>query len=77
MILNNKRRSELQTSVEMLKNAYDLIDDALTAEQDCFDNIPENLQGSDMGTTMENNIDVMEGVLSDIDDIIDNIEGII
>lgn len=64
-------------SVEMLRTAYGMIDNILSEEQDSYDNIPENLQESERGLEMENNIDVMEGVLSDIDDVIDNIEQII
>lgn len=45
--MNNKRRDLLKLAINLLERASGYVDQALDAEQDCLDNMPENLQSSE------------------------------
>lgn len=42
--INNKRRELLKQASSLLSRASDYVSQALDGEQDCLDNMPENLQ---------------------------------
>ena len=67
MRMNNRRRELLQTAIDMLNKVTDIVDTALNQEQDCLDNMPENLQASDRYEKMETTIDCLLDALEDID----------
>ena len=46
----------------------------LDQEQDCLDNIPENLQDSEQSQKMENAIDFLENAIDLLDNMKENIE---
>ncbi|KKL70057.1 hypothetical protein LCGC14_2108750, partial [marine sediment metagenome] len=43
-----------------IQKAIDLLDDVLVDEQEAYDNMPENLQDSDKGDTMQTGIDNLQ-----------------
>ena len=45
--MNNKRRELLRLASGLLSKASDYVSQALDGEQDCLDNMPENLQYSE------------------------------
>ncbi len=51
--MNRDRRKKIQ-------KAIDLLDDVLVDEQEAYDNMPENLQDSDKGDTMQTGIDNLQ-----------------
>lgn len=57
-----------------LKQAYVIVDTALDQEQDCLDNMPENLQYSDRYEKMEAAVDNLENALSHIEDAENSID---
>lgn len=65
--MNNKKRQKIKIAREYLSQASNILADVLDDEQDCLDNIPDNLQNSDR---CEN----MEIAVSKLEDAIDNIE---
>lgn len=66
--INNKRRQFLRSAIAYLDKASDMISDAMSDEQDAFDNMPEGLQESERGEAMETAIDNMDDAISKIDD---------
>ena len=48
--MNNKRRTELQKVIDSLQNVLD-------DEQSAYDNMPESIQESERGETMETGLD--------------------
>ena len=42
--MNKLRRSKIENIITKLSNLEDCVNDILNEEQECFDNIPENLQ---------------------------------
>lgn len=66
--MNKKRREQLQNAISYLNRAATIVDNALDQEQDCLDNMPENLQMSDRCEAMENAIVYLEDAASYIED---------
>lgn len=71
--MNNKRREILRNAVRFLDSASNLISNALEQEEDCLDNMPENLQMSDRYEAMEAAIDHLEDASSLLDEAKDKI----
>lgn len=46
-------------------------------EQEAFDNLPESLQYSEKGETMEEYVDDIDSAISDLDSLIESIEDIV
>lgn len=72
--MNKERRNLLKTASSFLDKAIDAINEARDDEQDCLDNLPENLQGSERYETMESAIESLEEALDKIDEAKDCIE---
>ena len=65
--MNDKRRKRLSEASALLSRASDIISDVLDEEQDCLDNMPENLQYSDRYENMEAAVDRLNDALSELD----------
>lgn len=71
--MNDKRRKKLKVAMLHIDTASQIIEDATFDEQDCLDNIPDNLQESDAGIKMEDAISALEDasdMLNDVNDLI-------
>lgn len=75
--MNDKRRKQLKKAIQMLNIASNILSFAADDEQDCLDNMPENLLSSDRCLKMEDNIDTLNDAENDINDIISKIEEVI
>ena len=75
--MNYTRRNILQRIVDDLNSLLTDIDMVKDEEQDAYDNMPEGLQYSERGETMQENIDTLESIYDDMQNIIDNIEEVI
>lgn len=73
--MNNKRRDLLRLAIQYLDKACDYVGQALDEEQDCFDNMPENLESSERYEKMESAISNLYDAIEDIDSAKENIEG--
>lgn len=74
--MNKQRREkikEVRTEISSCKNKLQII---LDEEQDYFDNMPENLQGSMRGSDSEDAIDTIEGCIDGLDEVIKELLGI-
>lgn len=69
--MNKARRKRISDAIEKLEKIMAEFEDIRDDEQDCFDNLPESLQYSERGETMEDAIDVLDTVLDNINDAID------
>ena len=72
--MNAQRRKNLQRAIGLLLEAQSIIDEAKWEEQEAFDNMPEGLQYSERGETMESNIDSMEEFIDNLSDIVEALE---
>lgn len=74
--MNKQRREkirEVRNEIESCMNKLQII---LDEEQDYFDNMPENLQGSMRGSDSEDAIDTMESCIDELDEVIKELIGI-
>ena len=65
--MNNQKRDKLKLAREYLSKASDIVSDVLEEEQDCLDNMPDNLQFSDRYERMEVAIGKLEDGLNSIE----------
>lgn len=65
--MNKLKRAKLREADSLLAKARSLLSIVKDREQDDLDNYPENLQGSERYTTMENAIDELEEAIENID----------
>lgn len=72
--MNNKRRSRIDRAIDYLEPSLNIIRDILLEEQDAYDNLPENLQDSEKGSTMEDCIQNLEDALDSIEEAISYLE---
>lgn len=78
--MNNQRRKQLAGAIEKLEQAVALIEETKETvefvneeEQEAYDNMPESLQESERGQTIQENIDKLEDVIFNIESYIDEI----
>lgn len=72
--MNNGRRKRLKVARGHLDSARGILTDVLREEQDGYDNMPENLQGSEQYERMEEAIDLLEDAIYSIDEAGDSID---
>lgn len=65
--MNNQKREKLKLARSYLSKASDIISNVLDDEQDCLDNMPENLQYSDRYERMEAAVSKLEDGLNNIE----------
>lgn len=68
-IMNAARRKKIQKAIEMIADARAMLEEAKDEEQDAFDNMPESIQYSERGETMEEYIDSLEEAISSLEDV--------
>lgn len=72
--MNNKRRERISKAVSMLEAALNVIEVVRGEEQNCLDNMPENLEYSERYEKMENAVDKLEDAISSIEEARDALE---
>lgn len=72
--MNNKRRDLLRGAVGLIRTAQQKVETARDDEQECFDNLPENLKDYDKGQVMEEAIDNLDEALDSVEKAIEYIE---
>lgn len=65
--MNDNRRIRLKESCSMLQTAMGMIRLVEEEEQDSIDNIPENLQNSELCIKMESTIETLEEAVEDVE----------
>lgn len=66
--MDAKRRERLRDALKMLNSVSAIVDAVCDKEQDCVDNYPENLQGTDKFESMEDAVDSLNDALEKLDD---------
>ena len=75
--MNNNRRQQLRQLIERMETLKDELEVIASDEQDYFDTMPENLQGSTNGMNSEEAIDKMADAIVCVEEAIEAIEEII
>ena len=74
--MNKQRRQLIKKNIDILEVVKSNLESIMEDEQDYFDNMPENLQGSSRGEIAEEAIDLLNDIIDKIDDCIDSLDGI-
>lgn len=74
--MNKQRREKIREVRNEIETCMNKLQTILDEEQDYFDNMPENLQGSMRGSDSEDAIDIMESCIDRLDEIIEELLGI-
>lgn len=72
--MNNTRRDKLKKAVALLDDAEEIISGAQEEEQECLDNLPESLEGSERYEKMESAISMLEEAIENITNARDNLD---
>lgn len=75
--MDDKRRTRLREAIKMLDSALSIVDAVCDQEQECIDNYPENLQGTERFERMENAVDDMSEAADRIGEAVDSIQSAI
>lgn len=75
--MNNTRRKDLNRILEELYSALQSLESTRDEEQECFENIPENLQGSEKYDNAESCVSYLDDACEGLNEIISNIENAI
>ena len=71
--MNKQRRQKIRDVRKEIENCKENLQKILDEEQDYFDNMPENLQGSMRGSDSEDAIDTMENCIEDLENIVNEL----
>ena len=72
--MNQARRKKIEAVKMQLEALSDDIDNILSDEQDYYDNIPENLQGSERASIAEDAISALENAVDSLSEAISSLE---
>lgn len=75
--MNKERKEELYEVVECLEEASSALQEVRDEEQDAYDDLSEGLQYSRTGESMQNAIDEMEAIDTDIQNVITRVNNMI
>lgn len=64
--MDAKRRGRLRDALNMLSSAASIVETVCDKEEDCIDNYPENLQGTERYEKMEDAVDNLNEALEKI-----------
>ena len=65
--MNKARRREIEKAIALMEQAREILEEVKDEEQNAFDNMPENLQSSERGETMEDYIYTLEEFIGNLD----------
>lgn len=74
--MNKQRESQIREMIKEVKKVKNNIESILMDEEYFFDNMPENLQGSDRGIRSEDCIDSLNDAIQSIGECIESLEEI-
>lgn len=72
--MNNIRRKALQKIYAAIEEAKEDLEMVFDEEQEAFDNIPENLEGSERYEKAEMAVDNLETAMSELEEVLECIE---
>ena len=74
--MNKARRKKIEEIREAISSLYDDLESVKIDEEDAFDNLPESLQESDRGESMQDAIDHLDSACDMLQEAIDELEDI-
>lgn len=75
--MNKQRRKELENIADVLNDCMSRLEYVKDEEQEAYDNLPESLQYSEKGELMQENVDDIDMIISDLDQVICGVNDLI
>ncbi len=75
--MNKQRRAELTKAKTLLEQAFAIIEECASEEQDAYDNMPEGLQASERGQAAEQAAADLQEIANSIDEASNELERIV
>lgn len=75
--MNKVRRKNLATIIETLEAMKSSLEDVRDEEESAFDNLPESIQESERGETMQEIVDALYDACDSLEETIDSLNEII
>lgn len=75
--MNKTRRIKIKAIMERITECREDLEVLKEAEQDCYDNLPEALQDSEKGETIQMFADDLETACDDLDNIVEELEDLV
>ncbi len=72
--MNNERRNRLRGAVRKLSDVQSIVEAVCDKEEDCMDNYPENLQGTERFERTELAVDSLNDALEKLEEAKEHIE---
>lgn len=72
--MNNIRRKQLKSILEEIEEIKSRLEDVLADEEEAFDNIPENLQGTERYERAEEVVEYLTDAVDNLDEATSSIE---
>lgn len=71
--MNQRRRKTLKQALELLDQAYGLIESVKCEEEEAYDNLPEGLQESEKGEALYENVEQLEELMENVETVVEEI----
>lgn len=75
--MNKARRKTLSEAMDLLYRGMSILEGVRDEEQEAFDNIPENLQGSDRYESAEETCDTICEAYDTLEELLENLEEVL
>lgn len=75
--MNKERRNRIEDMIVKLEGLKEELESIQCEEQESYENMPESLQYSERGETIEENANDLDSCSSDLQDVIDNLQAIV
>lgn len=75
--MNKARRKNLATIIETLEAMKSSLEDVRDEEESAFDNLPESIQESERGETMQEIVDALYDACDSLEETIDSLNEIV
>ena len=69
--MNAQRRKSIQEVIDQLTDLQSTVENLKDEEQEAYDNLPENLQGSERGEAMSESADNLDSAYNSIDEVLE------
>lgn len=69
--MNAPRRKSIQEVIDQLEELKSTIETIMDEEQEAYDNLPENLQGSERGEAMSEAADNLDSAYNSMDEVLE------
>ena len=66
--MNRKRRKKLEAAFEKISDAIEILDDAISEEQESLDNLPDNFKYGGRGEEMQGYLEMLNEARDYLDD---------